>query len=124
MHMFFFLGGKRYSIILFYLSGSSNVTTFIQSIEKIIKDPRQAKDTFVIIGDANIDLTIPDNENKTTRYIQSLIDLNMKQLITKPTTINNSIIDHIWVSNKNIDHFQDVRNTYYSDHMPLLLDIY
>ena len=124
MHMFFFLGGKRYSIILFYLSGSSNVTTFIQSIEKIIKDPRQPKDTFVIIGDANIDLTIPDNENKTTRYIQSLIDLNMKQLITKPTTINNSIIDHIWVSNKNIDHFQDVRNTYYSYHMPLLLDIY
>ena len=79
--------------------------------------------TFIIVGDANIDITIQDSDDNTRQYMHGMKELNLIQLITSPTTINNSNIDHIWISDKDINHFAEVRNTYYSDHMPLLLDI-
>ena len=49
--------------------------------------------------------------------------LNLIQLVTKSTTIFRSLIDHIWITQSNQNTSSDVRTTYYTDHMPLLLDI-
>lgn len=74
------------------------------------------------MGDANLAL-INATDKITLHYKQSLENLNLKQLITDPTTMYKSALDHIWISNKNTKTFHSVRTTYYTDHMPLLLDI-
>ena len=62
-------------------------------------------------------------DSLTLEYIEKMSNLNLTQLISSPTTIYKSNLDHIWISNTDIEHFHSVEITYYSDHMPLWLDI-
>ena len=94
-HVLFPSSSNPYSIILFYRpSSSKNVTDFIESIQSMVEDPRRENQTMIILGDANIDLNL-HNDTITQQYTQGLINLNLKQLITSPTTMFRSTIDHI-----------------------------
>ena len=74
------------------------------------------------MGDANLDLTTP-SDSKSLEYVKKMNNLNLIQLVRSPTRIYKSILDHIWISNNDTIRTHSVRTTYYSDHMPLLLDI-
>lgn len=124
MHIYIKSKQHNYSLILFYRATSSNnITSFLAEVEKIMQNPQLQSNNFILIGDANIDLTIADNNQFSKNYIEGLQTLNMKQIITIPSTLYKSISDHIWISNTNEKYFADVRTTYYSDHMPLILDL-
>ena len=123
MHIKIDSTSSPYSIILFYRPSSSHdVSNFIEEIKLIMTHPQQQNNTFVLMGDANIDLTNATN-TIAHQYTKGLQDLNLKQLIRSPTTTYRSNLDHIWISDTNINTFHDIRTSYYSDHSPLLLDI-
>ena len=123
MHLFFNAATLPCSIILFYrASDSDDVTMLTNFIESIIQDPRQKDKTIIVMGDANLDITNA-TDSRTLQYHEKMNNLNLTQLVSLPTTMHKSTLDHIWISSTNIDYTHNVRTTYYSDHMPLLLDI-
>lgn len=124
IHIYVKINNNPYSMIQFYRPSSThNVTNFIDRIEHIMCDNKRRNNTFIIIGDTNIDITSEETNATTQEYMRRLQSLNLKQIIQSPTTMYKSTLDHIWISNKHTNHNSYVRTTYYSDHMPLLLDI-
>lgn len=55
----------------------------------------------VLIGDFNIDLMATCRHSAVSSFVSFMEAQGLNQLIDNPTTINGSLIDHIWT---NIDH--------------------
>ena len=57
------------------------------------------KCAIVILGDFNVDIsydTTQHYENKNLLHCMNKLHQLKQQIITGPTTMNNSLIDHIW----------------------------
>ena len=67
------------------------------------------------------------NENLLIKKKTPLLDLmssyRYTQIVTKPTTDQGSLLDHVYINEVNICHTVDILDTYYSDHDAVLLTL-
>jgi len=72
--------------------------------------------SIVVMGDFNEDIRKPQHP-----VHDSFINLNYQQVISKPTTISGTTIDHIYVYKVETIYTAGVMSSYYSYHEPIYI---
>jgi exonuclease III len=108
-------------VITVYRAHSTKITLFLETLNQlIIEAPIECP--IIILGDFNIDVsrdTIQYYEmEKILNYMQKH---KLKQKTTTPTTIKNSLIDHIWSNIPGINTQYGVRDAYWPDYTNLYI---
>ena len=85
-------------VITMYHAHSTNITLFVDHLQELVnKFPLECP--IVILGNFNVDIshdTTQQYKNKK-KLLYCMNKLHqLKQQISTPMTINNSLIDHIW----------------------------
>jgi len=107
---------KRLRIITVYRKPSSNVNSFLLSLEYLIQTLDATIDTCVC-GDFNIDL-IQEPQHRITKMMNSH---GLQQHVVSPTTDYGSLLDHVYSNIKDISVC--VQDCYFSDHDYVIMDI-
>ena len=94
---------------------------FVQRMDQLLSSLHDARDVpTIILGDFNED----HMRKKNTRLMQLMNSQRYTQVVTKPTTDQRSILDHIYVRGVAAQFTVDVIDTYYSDHDSAFLTLY
>lgn len=102
-------------VISIYKRPSVNInllTNFL--IDMMAVAPLQESPPMVLIGDFNIDLLGTSERPAADAFVSFMEEQGFRQLITEATTINGSLIDHIWTNVVRCDARQYVAP--HSDH--------
>ena len=106
------VGVKSIRIIAVYAYNNCNIKGFCS----ILNDLLSTSINNVVVGDFNMDAKKPLSSTLTSFFSS----LHMTQVVTEVTTVNHTIIDHVWTNITNMSTF--LLTSYYSDHFPLVLD--
>ena len=105
-----------------YRPPQGNIDRFIEILENILDDMNLTKIEIFLLGDFNIDI-LEKNDDKNKKFINTLKQFGLKQLIDEPTRYSNeknSGIDLIF-TNSDIISKSGVANVNLSDHQMILL---
>ena len=105
-----------------YRPPQGNIDRFIEILENILDDMNLTKIEIFLLGDFNIDI-LEKNNDKNKKFINTLKQFGLKQLIDEPTRYSNeknSGIDLIF-TNSDIISKSGVTNVNLSDHQMILL---
>ena len=91
------LYGRKIPLSLLYRHPHQNYQSFFNKLSSFVQ---KVSSTYhvVILGDINIDTSIPSNNSYSKPYKDILLSLGLRNLINKPTRITNStetILDHV-----------------------------
>ena len=106
------------SLCVIYRPPNQNVNVFIDELETTVSNLLQLSDSFLILGDTNIDLLRP-NLPAPVAYNNFLDVLGLSQVVLSPTRVTGvsfTLIDHIIVSCKSLVNSVNVINVDLSDH--------
>ena len=104
--------GNLIHIVLVYRSPYVPIGEFMCFMTETLSQMNISDIPCFILGDFNEDLLVKPNSPLLTL----MACYGFSQLVTKPTTNNGSLLDHIY-TNKSSDFFQlFISDTYYSDH--------
>lgn len=116
-------GEENYTLVNFYRPPKGNITTFwayiAQQKKEIDKSGRQG----VFVGDSNLNLL--HQNNVTLNSLQQLDDLQLEQIVEKPTRVtknSKTLIDHVYIS-PGIPAKAEPQYTGISDHEGIFLHI-
>ena len=112
---------KPYCISVCYRSPSSENTTFLQEIEKVVSGIRSRNS--IITGDFNYNLFNIKSHEETSVFYNIMTSKSFRTIITKPTRITDSsqtLIDHIWINDMS-DNKIDAKIVIcdITDHLPI-----
>ena len=107
--------GTRNAIyfITVYRAHSTNIILFVNHLQELVhKAPLECP--IIILGDFNVDISHDNTQHyENKKFFHSMNKLHhLKQQISTPTTINNSLIDHIWSDILEIETTYGVTNAY------------
>ena len=108
------------NILLVYRKNNSDFDSFIYTIQHFLSSSEQNID--IILGDFNINYFI---DSTNCKKLSDLLTA-YTQIITEPTHISGSLIDHVYVKKLVFDHFECrsiVKNIYFSDHDAIKLKL-
>ena len=108
-------------VITVYRAHSTNITLFVNHLHDLVhKAPLECP--IIILGDFNVDISHDNTQHyENKKFFHSMNKLHhLKQQISTPTTINNSLIDHIWSDIPGIETTYGVTDAYWPDyHKPI-----
>ena len=124
----------KFILMLIYHPPTSCPTKNIEFVDFItlqLTGLLNLKCPLVIAGDMNMNLLNPGNHYYIDRYINNLVECNMKPLITKPTKVNLdnpitrfSVLDQVWVSKEITNARSFIIPISITDHFPVCTAIY
>ena len=121
------IGCKYYTVCSMYRSPNSNATEFVEQFKDYLTNRLQTdKHKELIVGlDHNLDLLRREKHAPTQDFLESILDLDMVPMITKPTRITRTsatLIDNILMSRalSTIGQSCIIENDI-SDHLPSLV---
>jgi hypothetical protein len=122
-------GGPNINILLFTMNNTNKTTYVICYFAKcsIRRKIRALTHCFakctasqrVVLGDFNVNTTSPEYSTLLTFFTSH----NCSQLVSNPTHLKGSTIDHFWTNIREPIPEVMVHETYFSDHFPLLARI-
>lgn len=101
-------------VCVVYRNHSLSRSVFLNNLESLVANCMANSDKIIILGDMNINL-LDHEDHFTFRYIESLSEIGMNQLISEPTR-GTSLLDHIFVSEDVSVNSSGVLNSSISDH--------
>ena len=108
-------------IITVYRAHSTNITLFVDHYQELVhKAPLECP--IIILGDFNVDISHDSTQHyENKKFLHSMNKLHhLKQQISTPTTIKNSLMDHIWSDIPGIETTYGVTDAYWRDyHKPI-----
>ena len=94
---------------------------FVHRMDQLLSTIHDARGVpTIILGDFNED----HMREKNTRLVQLMCSHGYTQVVTKPTTDQRSLLDHVYVRGVKAQIAVDVIDTYYSDHDSVFITIY
>ena len=108
------------NILLVYRKNNSNFDHFTYSIQHLLS--QEENSIHIILGDFNANYLNHDNNG---RKLSDLL-ANYKQIITEPTHIPGSLINHVYVKETVLDQFvccSTIKNVYFSDHDAIKINL-
>ena len=99
-------------IIVVYLWSNCSIKEFCN----LLCDLLNTSMCIVVVGDFNLDAKTPLPATLTSFFST----FSMTQVVNEVTTVNHTIIDHVWTNAHNLSTF--VLTSYFSDHFPIVLD--
>ena len=95
-------------VINVYCSQGFNKTSFLKDLGALASGRKQC----FIVGDFNINF-LSQNEDLV---IKKIISSGFKQIVTLPTHIAGSLLDHVYIRNSAVEYKIEVNFPFYSDH--------
>ena len=108
-------------VIIVYRAHSTNITLFVDHLHELVhKVPLECP--IIILSDFNVDISHYSTQHyENKKFFHSMNKLHhLKQQISTPTTIKNSLIDHILLEIHGIEITYRVTDAYWPDyHKPI-----
>ena len=108
-------------VVTVYKKPSVKMEIFMHGMNLLLKAIHQHRNQMVtiVVGDFNENLLL----KKKTPLLDLMSSYRYTQIVTKPTTDQGSLLDHVYINEVNICHTVDILDTYYSDHDAVLLTL-
>ena len=115
---------KRKNIIVncVYRTPGSDMQTFIDQIETVIKNVKNVKKSIFLCGDLNIDLLKYNDNTPTKNFVDMMFSLGLYPLLDKPTRITDhsaTLIDNIFTNELDSKINSGLLISDISDHLPI-----
>ena len=103
-------------VITLYRAHSTKITLFLENLNKlIIEVPIECP--IMILGNFNVHVSKDSTQyHKIEKILNCMNKHKLKQQISTPTTIKNSLIDHIWSNIYGMDTKYRVIDAYWPDY--------
>ena len=102
------VSSSEVDIINIYCSQGFSKPNFLKDLGTLACGGKQC----FIVGDFNIDFLSPHQD----LVVKQLISKGFKQMVTLPTHIAGSLLDHVYVRNPTVDYKIDLNYPFYTDH--------
>ena len=113
----YFTMNEKIFVALLYCHPHATVKQLLPKIEQMILSSKAQRK--YVLGDINI----PKHSTKWKTFQKFMHSKCFTQMVTTPTHISSSIIDHVWTTNPSSIVHCTCHETYYSDHFPVFLSL-
>jgi len=104
--------GSHIQVALLYRSPSVSTTTLITVLQRLVRHLSLSNTPCVILGDFNEDAL--HQQNSALQRLMS--DSGFTLLVKSPTTVQGTLIDHVYSRGPFSNIAVQIQDTYYSDH--------